>query len=249
MLKVPLLLGTAAFLAGQNQKNVDLERGRGQEEYGRGRSSASSSSRTVGRRRDVEEIEEGEKGVSDISANSGGAEDVAVGKAGAGDDDDDVDDEQDDSGTASPTQGDGAEPELSLNLFGRVRQRCARFWHFVLQTGPNGDCDGLEHLPNYRWLPIFSGIVIPFSILLEIPGLTEHWYVVTENNVPVLSRPNGGLLDTGLGVSMACALIANLAIINRFLEKRVRTSTLVAIVALSIHGASTRTLFYLSLMP
>ncbi len=119
MLKVPLLLGTAAFLAGQNQKNVDLERGDGvREEYGRGRSSASSSSRTVGRRRDVEEIEEGEKGVSDISANSGGAEDVAVGKAGAGDDDDDVDDEQDDSGTASPTQGDGAEPELSLNLFG-----------------------------------------------------------------------------------------------------------------------------------
>jgi len=236
MLKVPLLLGTAAFLAGQNQKNVDLERGQVQEEYRRGRSSASSSSRTVGRRRDVEEIEEVEKGVSDTSANSDKAEDVAVGETGAGDDDDDeADDEQDDSGAASPMQGDEAESELSLNLFGRVRQRCARFWHFVLQTGPNGDCDGLEHLPNYRWLPIFSGIVIPFSILLEIPGLTEHWYVVTENNVPVLSRPNGGLLDTGLGVSMACALIANLAIINRFLEKRVRTSTLVAVVALSIH--------------
>ena len=31
-----------------------------------------------------------------------------------------------------------------------------------------------KFIPNYRWTPILSGVVIPFSILLEIPGLTEH---------------------------------------------------------------------------
>lgn len=248
MLKVPLVLGAAAFMSGQNRSVVDLEKGHEQEDEGRGRSSTSSSSRTMARLR-VDDVEEVEKGMFETSANSVKAEDYAHRKAGANDGDNDndndededadadADDEQEDSGAASPTQNE-AEPDLPLNTFGRFRQRCAHFWHFVLQTGPESDGDdGLEHLPNYRWLPIFSGIVIPFSILLEIPGLTEHWYVVTDNNVTILSRPNGGLLDTGLGVSMACALIANLAIINRFLERRVRTSTLVAIVALSLHGA------------
>lgn len=30
-------------------------------------------------------------------------------------------------------------------------------------------------IPNYRMAPIFSGVIIPFSILLELPGLVDHW--------------------------------------------------------------------------
>ena len=32
--------------------------------------------------------------------------------------------------------------------------------------------EGVE--PKFRWTPILSGLIVPFSILLEIPGLTEH---------------------------------------------------------------------------
>ncbi|RDX54769.1 hypothetical protein OH76DRAFT_995744 [Lentinus brumalis] len=90
-------------------------------------------------------------------------------------------------------------------------------------------------VPNYRWTPIISGIVIPFSILLEIPGLTERWYIRTENNKTVETRPNPAILDVGLALSITCALIANVGLVLRFLEKRVQTVTLLSIVFLTIH--------------
>jgi potassium channel subfamily K, other eukaryote len=94
-------------------------------------------------------------------------------------------------------------------------------------------------VPNYRWTPIISGVVVPFSILLEIPGLTEHWYIRTEANNIVESRSNPPILDIGLAISMACALAANICLVMRFLEKRVKTVTLLTIVFLTIHGMLT----------
>ncbi|KAI5121123.1 hypothetical protein M0805_002795 [Coniferiporia weirii] len=128
----------------------------------------------------------------------------------------------------------GGTPHFRPGLCTRVRKKFITIKNFVLQTDGDGSDDS-EHPENHRLLPIISGIVIPFSILLEIPGLTEHWYIITENNATVFSRKNSALLDVGLSISMTCALIANIAIISRFLEKKVRTSTLIAIVALSIH--------------
>lgn len=93
-----------------------------------------------------------------------------------------------------------------------------------------------KFVPNYRWTPIISGVVVPFSILLEIPGLTEHWYIRTEANNIVESRSNPAILDIGLAISMACALAANICLVMRFLEKRVKTVTLLTIVFLTIHG-------------
>ena len=102
------------------------------------------------------------------------------------------------------------------------------------ETGPReGDPDYIP--PKYRWTPILSGLLQPFSILLEIPGLTEHWYVRTENNHPVAYKANPAILDVGLAISMACAVVANIALISRFLERRVLPSTIVTIIGLSIH--------------
>lgn len=101
----------------------------------------------------------------------------------------------------------------------------------------NPDLDSL--VPNYRWTPIISGIVIPFSILLEIPGLTERWYIRTEGGKTVETRKNPVVLEIGLGISIACGLIANVALVLRFLEKRVQTVTLLCIVFLTTHGGST----------
>jgi potassium channel subfamily K len=117
-------------------------------------------------------------------------------------------------------------------------------WNFLIgkklnpdgteQTGPS-DSDPDYIPPKYRWIPILSGLLQPFSILLEIPGLTEHWYVRTINNVPVAYQSNPALLDVGLAISMACAVIANIALISRFLERRVFPATMITIIGLSIH--------------
>lgn len=93
-------------------------------------------------------------------------------------------------------------------------------------------------VPNYRWTPIMSGIIIPFSILLEIPGLTERWYIRTEGFQTVETKPNPVVLDVALAFSILCALIANVSLVLRFLEKRVQTVTLLCIVFLTIHGGS-----------
>jgi potassium channel subfamily K, other eukaryote len=95
-----------------------------------------------------------------------------------------------------------------------------------------------DYIPNYRLIPILSGLIIPFSILLEIPGLTEHWYIRTEGNDIVETHPNTVILNVGLAISMVCALLANVALIARFLEKRVKTMTFICVIALTIHGAS-----------
>ncbi|KAI0084730.1 hypothetical protein BDY19DRAFT_997463 [Irpex rosettiformis] len=89
--------------------------------------------------------------------------------------------------------------------------------------------------PNYRWTPIISGVIIPFSILLEIPGLTEHWYIRTEGNSIVEVKPNPAILDVALAISMAFALAANICLILRFLERRVKAMTLLTILFLTIH--------------
>ncbi|CAE6511960.1 unnamed protein product [Rhizoctonia solani] len=92
-----------------------------------------------------------------------------------------------------------------------------------------------EYIPNFRWTPILSGIIIPFAILLEIPGLTEHWYIRTVANKTVETQENSKILDAGLAISMASAVVANAALITRFLEHRVRLATFITIGGLVVH--------------
>ena len=102
---------------------------------------------------------------------------------------------------------------------------------------PKDDPETLEqYVPNYRWTPIISGIVIPFSILLEIPGLTERWYIRTHDGQTVETKRNSAILDTGLAFSLAFGLFANICLIMRFLEKRVQLMTLLSIIFLTLHG-------------
>jgi hypothetical protein len=62
-----------------------------------------------------------------------------------------------------------------------------------------------------------------------------QWYVRTVDGVPVEYQPNPKILDVALGISIAAALVANLALISRFLERRVYASTILAIAALTVH--------------
>ena len=92
---------------------------------------------------------------------------------------------------------------------------------------------------TYRFLPIISGILIPFSILLSIPSLTDPWYIRTDtNNLTIESRPNSLLLDLGMGFSMACSVFANICLILRFAERKVLGMTWLCILFLTLHGES-----------
>lgn len=148
-----------------------------------------------------------------------------------GENDDDEDQEQDEG------EPDGDSSHSRPSTVSRIRSWLSTVKKFILQS--DVDVDAEERIPNYRWTPIVSGVIIPFSILLEIPGLTEHWYIRTgANNEIVETRKNTMILNVGLGISMACALVANLAVIVRFFEHRVKQMTIAAICALTIHGTS-----------
>lgn len=97
--------------------------------------------------------------------------------------------------------------------------------------------DDDKHMANYRILPVISGLVIPFSILLEIPGLISPWYIRTSENVVVETRGNPPLLEAVLALSMFFAVVANVSLICRFLEKGpVLLTTLITIASLTVHG-------------
>ncbi|KAG5219815.1 Tandem pore domain k+ channel [Salix suchowensis] len=74
--------------------------------------------------------------------------------------------------------------------------------------------------PKLPLTPILSGFVIPFAILLEIPGLTEHWYIRTVDDKIVESRMNPAILVIGMAISMGIGLLANICLVLRFLERR-----------------------------
>ncbi|KAJ8688704.1 Potassium channel, variant 3 [Pleurotus ostreatus] len=134
---------------------------------------------------------------------------------------DEADDEADD--TRSPTSTtDGGSPRWYRSL-------CT----FLKPSPAHPDLN--DYLPNYRYTPILSGVVIPFAILLEIPGLTEHWYIRTVDHKIVESRVNPAILDIGMAISMGIGLLANICLVLRFLERRVKSMTICCIVLLTIH--------------
>ncbi|KAF9236056.1 hypothetical protein BU15DRAFT_89330 [Melanogaster broomeanus] len=138
----------------------------------------------------------------------------------------------------SPSEDEDEEALFSSLTFPPIQQPSpSRFSHILAFVFPSlsVDEDIASYVPNYRYAPIISGIVIPFSILLEIPGLTDRWYIRTDGATIVETRPNPVVLGIGLGFSMACALLANACLIMRFLEKRVKTMTILCTVFLSIH--------------
>ena len=95
--------------------------------------------------------------------------------------------------------------------------------------------DPLATPVDSRYLPIISGLACPFSVLLEIPGLTEPWYVKTYGYTVIDTRPNPVLLDIGLAISLTLGVVANVCLVARFLEFRPKRFTLFAILALTLH--------------
>jgi potassium channel subfamily K len=88
-----------------------------------------------------------------------------------------------------------------------------------------------------RLLPLLSSIFVPFSVLLAIPGFTEHWYIRTNSQHEVLDhQANPLFIEVMLGLSMACAVITNACLLLRLFEKMVKKMTITCIIALTVHG-------------
>ncbi|RDB30378.1 Outward-rectifier potassium channel TOK1 [Hypsizygus marmoreus] len=119
----------------------------------------------------------------------------------------------------------------------KVPSGLAAWWSKIkdLLDPRTSNADLESYVPHYRSLPIMSGIIIPFSILLEIPGLTENWYIRTEGNDIVETKTNTAILDVGLAFSIGFAALANVCLISRFLEKKVKFMTVLCIIFLTIH--------------
>ncbi|TNY23834.1 voltage-gated potassium channel, partial [Rhodotorula diobovata] len=97
-----------------------------------------------------------------------------------------------------------------------------------------GGNDSLAVQPETRLLPIISGLACPFAVLLDIPGLTTPWYVKTQGDTIVDSKPNPVLLDVGQALCLALGVLANGALIFRFLEHRPRLTTWLAMICLTV---------------
>lgn len=176
--------------------------------------------------RDTQESEKVANDAGSVSPSGGTIDDDDV--ASEHDDDDEYDD-------ALPNVDFDTQPEDGPH---GLRSVLSRIWSTVFPS-PSNEEEIRAYIPNYRILPIISGIIIPFCILLEIPGLTAHWYIRTEGSTIVTTKPNPPLLDAGIALSIFCAVVANLCLVIRFLEKRIKTMTILCTVFLSIHGKLT----------
>ena len=144
--------------------------------------------------------------------------------------------------------GDDSEEPSDMRTNNRLRAFSRRIhslpWTNSLTVSPSNHHSGPKtQTPTYRIFPIFSGIVVPFSILLSIPSLTEHWYVQTgPDEKTIETQPNPRLLDVAMAVTMTCALVACACLVARFTERKVKLMTLLCIIFLTVHGQFPRIL-------
>lgn len=114
---------------------------------------------------------------------------------------------------------------LQTHLLQRVRQNTS------------GEPEGsMIPVLRYRRAPILSGVLAPFSIMLEVPGLTTRWYV--RIGIDAEYRANPAVLEVGLAISMASAVLANVFLLLRFTAiLNLRRATASAILCLVLHDA------------
>lgn len=66
-------------------------------------------------------------------------------------------------------------------------------------------------------------------------SLTQRWYVREQFGVVVETRANPAVLNAGIALSLIAAVAANVALVLRFLERKPRAATLIAMLCLLVH--------------
>ncbi|KAF8122573.1 hypothetical protein EV363DRAFT_1274492 [Boletus edulis] len=158
-----------------------------------------------------------------------GADASGVGQSGGTANEDNADLDHDDDQEYDDVDLDeqpDASPRGPRRIFSRILS--------TIFPSPNNEEEIHAYIPHYRVLPILSGTIIPFCILLDIPGLTADWYARPSGSTTA-AKYNPPLLEVGIALGLVCAVLANMCLVVRFLERRIKTMTILCAVFLSIH--------------
>ncbi|KAJ9086494.1 Potassium channel [Entomophthora muscae] len=85
-----------------------------------------------------------------------------------------------------------------------------------------------------RYLPMLVGAISPISIIMSLPPLTGSWITFDGKE----RKNNKGLeLTVLVSVAVLFALVANLCLLFRFMERRIVLNTFLSVVGYTLHAA------------
>ncbi|KAF9197953.1 hypothetical protein BGZ49_001374 [Haplosporangium sp. Z 27] len=108
---------------------------------------------------------------------------------------------------------------------------------FAGQSHTPADIDELESA--YRILPLIFGCIIPVSILINVPSLTSPWVAQQQYNPQTetwsqveISIPHW--IEAMVIVALTMAVICNVCVLSRFLERNIWHSVVLSLITASI---------------
>ncbi|KAF9965384.1 hypothetical protein BGZ70_004944 [Mortierella alpina] len=100
------------------------------------------------------------------------------------------------------------------------------------------DLSSLEN--DYRVLPLLIGCIIPVSILINVPSITSEWVgkhsyneTIQDWNDPV-PESNPVWLNTIVSIALAMAVICNICVLFRFLERWIWHNVILSLITATI---------------
>lgn len=92
---------------------------------------------------------------------------------------------------------------------------------------------------NYRMLPLMIGCIVPVSILINVPSITSPWVGVDIYNSTTMEWEDTKEIDTPrwmssmVVVALVMAIICNICVLFRFLERHIWHSTILSLITAS----------------
>ncbi|KAF9124650.1 hypothetical protein BGW39_007983 [Mortierella sp. 14UC] len=102
--------------------------------------------------------------------------------------------------------------------------------------------DANELEDNYRIMPLVIGCIIPASILINVPSLTSEWVGLpvydsaTEKWGPPVEVPIPHWMSGMVIAALVMAIICNVCVLSRFLERNVWHSVVLSLITASLQG-------------
>ncbi|KAK3842915.1 MAG: hypothetical protein J3R72DRAFT_122924 [Linnemannia gamsii] len=121
------------------------------------------------------------------------------------------------------------------------QRRCINpFAQFFRNDDPPSAADAASLENNYRMLPLLIGCIIPVSILINVPSITSPWVGLGSynetlqdwNDPEVLEIPHW--LNGIIILALIMAIICNICVLFRFLERHVYHSVVLSLVTATI---------------